>query len=172
SVSSDDDEGNNPLVTGFQDDVDPEDVVPSRVVGDTVPVLASKDSSDEEDTSVVHGKDPNQGESFLLWAHLSGESFVSREEISREDPDGTSSPAAPENAAPETPSFWNMPTEDLTFLEKRYSALAAPATKQPVLQSQPEEAGAEGDVAVPAKPKKHRHKSKKLCPGTNALFSL
>lgn len=151
--ASDDDEGNNPLVTGFQDDVDPEDVVPSRAVGDPVTVLASKDSSDEEDTSVVHGRDPNQD--------LSGESFVSREEISREDPDGTSSPAAPENAAPETPSFWNMPTEDLTFLEKRYSALAAPATKQPVLQSQPEEPGAEGDVAVAAKPKKHRHKSKK-----------
>lgn len=70
SVSSDDDEGNNPLVTGFQDDVDPEDVVPSRAVGDPVPVLASKDSSDEEDTSVVQGKDPNQGESFLLWARL------------------------------------------------------------------------------------------------------
>ncbi|CAN7992795.1 unnamed protein product [Ixodes hexagonus] len=141
--ASDDDGGNNPLVTGFQDDVDPEDVVPSRAGGDFVPVVASKESSDEDDVSVIQRKDLNQGE------------------ISREDPDGTSSPAAPENAAPEASSFWSMPTEDLTFLEKRYSALSAPATKQPVPQGQPEEPGAEGDVTLPAKPKKHRHKSKK-----------
>lgn len=145
--ASDDDEGNNPLVTGFQDDVDPEDVVLPRTAGDFMAVVASKKSSDDEDDPVVQRKDLNQD--------LSGESFVSREEISREDPDGTSSPAAPE-----APS-WSMPTEDLTFLEKRYSALSAAAPKQAVLQGQSEEPGAEGDFAVSTKPKKHRHKSKK-----------
>ncbi|KAH8033631.1 hypothetical protein HPB51_014912 [Rhipicephalus microplus] len=52
SASDEEDSGGNPLVTGFQDDVDPEDFCPGRVAGDilasAMPV-SNRDSQDDED---------------------------------------------------------------------------------------------------------------------------
>ncbi|KAH8033632.1 hypothetical protein HPB51_014913 [Rhipicephalus microplus] len=91
-------------------------------------------------------------------------------QISREDPDGTSSPAAPENAPTEPTTFWSMPSEDLNFLEKRYTALAPQLdTAASVPKHQQKPSGASGttsdthedDAASITKKKKHKHKSKK-----------
>ncbi|KAL3191875.1 hypothetical protein MRX96_059383 [Rhipicephalus microplus] len=162
SASDEEDSGGNPLVTGFQDDVDPEDFCPGRVAGDilasAMPV-SNRDSQDDEDALCGGGdfaREPSE------------ESFLSREEISREDPDGTSSPAAPENAPTEPTTFWSMPSEDLNFLEKRYTALA-PQLAASVPKHQQKPSGASGttsdthedDAASITKKKKHKHKSKK-----------
>ncbi|XP_037269144.2 rab-like protein 6 isoform X2 [Rhipicephalus microplus] len=164
SASDEEDSGGNPLVTGFQDDVDPEDFCPGRVAGDilasAMPV-SNRDSQDDEDALCGGGdfaREPSE------------ESFLSREEISREDPDGTSSPAAPENAPTEPTTFWSMPSEDLNFLEKRYTALAPQLdTAASVPKHQQKPSGASGttsdthedDAASITKKKKHKHKSKK-----------
>lgn len=148
SASDDDDGVGNPLVTGFQDDVDPEDVRPSREAENFADPPRESSEDEEESPAAVYTKDV-QG--------TSEESFVLRGEISREDPDGTSSPAAPENTASESSSYWSMPTEDLSFLEKRYSALPQLVPKQ----TTPEENAPGGDGVSAVKPKKHKHKSKK-----------
>lgn len=165
SASEEEDSGGNPLVTGFQDDVDPEDFRPGRGAGDlpdSVVPVGSRDSQDDEDALCGGGSSAREP---------SEESFLSREEISREDPDGTSSPAAPENAPTEaTSTFWSMPSEDLNFLEKRYTALSPQLDKcASVPKHQQKLGGASGtasdthedDAASISKHKKHKHKSKK-----------
>lgn len=165
SASDEDDSGGNPLVTGFQDDVDPEDCRPGRAAGDlpapVVPV-GHGDSQDEEDALCGGGNSAREP---------SEESFLSREEISREDPDGTSSPAAPENAPTEQAStFWSMPSEDLNFLEKRYTGLPPQLDKATSVPKHQQKLGGasgaasdthEDDDASITKHKKHKHKSKK-----------
>lgn len=165
SASDEDDSGGNPLVTGFQDDVDPEDFRPGRAAGDlpapVVPV-GHGDSQDEEDALCGGGNSAREP---------SEESFLSREEISREDPDGTSSPAAPENAPTEQAStFWSMPSEDLNFLEKRYTGLPPQLDKATSVPKHQQKLGGasgaasdthEDDDASITKHKKHKHKSKK-----------
>ncbi|KAL1436448.1 hypothetical protein MTO96_049681 [Rhipicephalus appendiculatus] len=164
SASDEEDSGGNPLVTGFQDDVDPEDFRPGRAAGDlpaSVVPVGNRDSQDEEDALCGGGSSAREP---------SEESFLSREEISREDPDGTSSPAAPENAPTEPTTFWSMPSEDLNFLEKRYTALSPQLDKAAsVPKHQQKLDGASGtasdthedDAASITKKKKHKHKSKK-----------
>lgn len=130
--TSDDDSsaGGNPLVKGFQDDVDPEDVRPAPSPGGHQEFLC---------TTAAGAPEPLE------------ESCLSREEISREDPDGTSSPAAPSE-----PAYWNMPSEDLSFLEKRYTGSqrgSAWKLGAPVLAGDTPE-----DDTPVSKHKKHKHK--------------
>lgn len=125
SASDDDSSGGNPLVKGFQDDVDPEDVRPAP--------------------------SPGGHQEEALPEPPVEESCLSREEISREDPDGTSSPAAPSE-----PTYWNMPSEDLSFLEKRYTGSqrgSAWKLGAPVLAGDTPE-----DDTPVTKHKKHKHK--------------
>lgn len=125
SASDDDSSGGNPLVKGFQDDVDPEDVRPAP--------------------------SPGGHQEEALPEPPVEESCLSREEISREDPDGTSSPAAPSE-----PTYWNMPSEDLSFLEKRYTGSqrgSAWKLAAPVLAGDTPE-----DDTPVTKHKKHKHK--------------
>ncbi|KAH7983248.1 hypothetical protein HPB52_010456 [Rhipicephalus sanguineus] len=52
SASDEEESGGNPLVTGFQDDVDPEDFRPGRAAGDlpaSVVPVGNRDSQDDED---------------------------------------------------------------------------------------------------------------------------
>nr|XP_050022743.1 rab-like protein 6 [Dermacentor andersoni] len=164
SVSDEDDSGGNPLVTGFQDDVDPEDFRPGRAAGDlpaSVVPVSHRDSQDEEDALCGVSNSAREP---------SEESFLSREEISREDPDGTSSPAAPENVPTEQATFWSMPSEDLNFLEKRYTGLPPQLDKATSVPKHQQKLGGasgaasdthEDDDASITKHKKHKHKSKK-----------
>ncbi|XP_077507155.1 rab-like protein 6 isoform X2 [Amblyomma americanum] len=153
SASDEDDLGGNPLVTGFQDDVDPEDFRPNRGAGDLpVSVVSAGHRDSHEDAALCsHGASARE---------LSEESFLSREEISREDPDGTSSPAAPENAPTEpAPTFWSMPSTDLSFLEKRYSTLSPqPASGPKHQQKMGLTSGTPEDEAAVTKHKKHKSK--------------
>lgn len=161
SASDEDDTGGNPLVTGFQDDVDPEDFRPSHGAGDlplSVVSVGHRDLHDEDDAlyGAASAREPSE------------ESFLSREEISREDPDGTSSPAAPENAPTEpAPTFWSMPNADLNFLEKRYNTLSPQPASGPKHQQKLGTSGLTSDTpedeeaASVTKHKKHKYKFKK-----------
>lgn len=133
SASEDDSCGGNPLVQGFQDDVDPEDVRPAPSPGGRQEWPAGLC------TTAAEAPEPSE------------ESYLPREEISREDPDGTSSPAAPTE-----PTYWNMPSEDLSFLEKRYTgSQRGPVWKlgAPVLAGDTPE-----DDTPVTKHKKHKHR--------------
>lgn len=133
SASEDDSTGGNPLVKGFQDDVDPEDVRPAPGGRQEWPAPLC--------TAAAEAPEPSE------------ESYLSREEISREDPDGTSSPAAPTE-----PVYWNMPSEDLSFLEKRYTATQPGSAWKLGAPGGPVGDAPEEDTSAPAKHKKHRHK--------------
>ncbi|XP_064457266.1 rab-like protein 6 [Ornithodoros turicata] len=150
SASDDDTGGGNPLVTGFQDYSDVEDDnLGERSGGDARPRL--QESSDEDVqprlglAQNVSPREPSQ-DSYLL-----------RGQINREDPDGTSSPAAPENTASEH-SPWKMKTEDISFLEKRYTDVFS-GSYLPVAGQ--EGSDASGNSSSTHKTKKHKHKSKK-----------
>lgn len=142
SASEDDSSGGgNPLVRGFQDDVDPEDVRPPAA-----PDLVGRRQEwppAQLGTAAAAGDAPEPSE----------DAYLSREEISREDPDGTSSPAAPTE-----PAYWHMPSEDLSFLEKRYTGSQPGSTWKLGGAPVPVGDAPEEDSTPVPKHKKHRHK--------------
>lgn len=154
SASDDDTCGGNPLVTEFQDYLDPDDDNLREAGGGDVGHRVVESS--DEDTGPSLGLAGNRAHSFY---DPSQDMYNLREEISREDPDGTSSPAAPENTASELPStVWKMQTEDLSFLEKHYASALSDRIS-PVLAQEGSEGSGNGSTT--AKTKKHKHKSKK-----------
>lgn len=66
-VCSDDDDGvGNPLVTGFQDDVDPEDVRPSREAENFADPPRESSEDEEESPAAVYTKDVQGALSFVV----------------------------------------------------------------------------------------------------------
>ncbi|KAH9360064.1 hypothetical protein HPB48_020276 [Haemaphysalis longicornis] len=118
SASEDDSSGGgNPLVRGFQDDVDPEDVRPPAA-----PDLVGRRQE---------------------WppAQL-----------------GTAAAAGDAPAAPTEPAYWHMPSEDLSFLEKRYTGSQPGSTWKLGGAPVPVGDAPEEDSTPVPKHKKHRHK--------------
>lgn len=165
--SESDEDCTNPMVAGFQDDLDPEDAVGQPVqTFSSVVENGPADDSEEEDskdlpTSSANEEIPSKGETGAITSSVISE--VSEEPGQITTPSGSDSLSTPQ---PVAPVCYTLENEDLSVLERIYSygrksssgTPSVPSRSSPSVTTEGSEAVSEDSSTT--KSKRHKHKSK------------